>query len=265
MKISNQINNNYSTSFRKVNEKSKQSSERMTTGKRINSAKDDAAGLAIAQKLESLIKGFDKANQNISFSNSALGTADGALSSISDSLQRVRELSITASSDLLQDSDRQMIQDEIDQILDHVNDVANNTQFNGKNLLDGNFKDIGVANNPNGSGLEISIDSATTDSLGLSGFNVTNGKPDLSVIDKALDAINNSRTYIGATSNRLDYTYNSNANTSLNLTKSKSKIEDADMGKESINKNMDKALFQYNMFVKKKQQQNQSNMLNILF
>ena len=266
MKILNQTKaNGYSSNLKASNQKVQQNMEKMSSGKKINKAKDDPAGLAIAQNLDALVKSLDKANQNISNSNSALGVADGALSSISDNLQRIRELSVSANSSLLSDSDRKIIQEEINLSLESINDIANNTQFNGKNLLDGSFKNMNIANNTDGSGTKISIDSATTNALGIDGFNVTKGNIDLSTIDNALDKINSSRTEIGALSNRLDYTYNSNSNTSLNTISAKSKIEDTDMAKASIDKNMNKALNQYNIFTKKNAQQMQLNMLNILF
>lgn len=266
MKIQNQVKSNgYSSSLKASNQKVQENMEKMSSGKKINKAKDDPAGLAISQNLDSLIKALDKANQNVSNSNSALGVADGALGSISDNLQRIRELSVSASSSLLSDSDRQIIQEEINLALESINDIANNTQFNGKNLLDGSFQNMNVANNSDGSGTEISIDSATANALGIDGFSVTKGNIDLSTINKALDKVNSNRTKIGSLSNRLDYTYNSNSNTALNTASAKSKIEDTDMAKASIDQNMNKALNQYNIFTKKNANQMQLNMLNILF
>lgn len=268
MKINAQLSTNanrLSNNLNAINKRQENNMKKMSSGKKINSAKDDPAGLAISDNLENLVKGLEKANQNILNSNSALNIADGALQSIGDSLQRIKELGTVAGSSLLNDDDRQMIQEEINEMLKGIDDISKNTQFNGKNLLDGNFKDFNVANTPNGTDTEISIDSATLDALQISGFSVTDGKIDLSKIDKALDLVNSSRAKIGANSNRLDYGFNSNSNTALNTISTNSKIKDADMAKLSIDKNMNKALAQYNIFVAKNKQNKQANMLNLLF
>lgn len=266
MKILNQNKASmYSSNLKQSNKKVKENMEKMSSGKKINKAKDDAAGLAIAQNLDSLVKGLDKANQNITNSNSALNVADGSLGSISSNLQRIRELGVTASSSLLSSDDKKIIQGEINEIIKNIDSTANNAEFNGKKLLDGSFKDMNVANNSDGSGTEISISSSTANELGIAGFDVTGDKIDLSVIDKALDKVNSNRVNIGASSNRLDHTFSSNENTALNLAASKSKIEDTDMAKASMDNSMNKALTQYNMFVQKNVMKTQSNMLNILF
>lgn len=266
MKINNQANiKNISNNLSNINKKTENNMKKISSGKKINSAKDDAAGIAIVGNLESLIKGLEKANQNILNTNSALGVADGALSSISDSLHRIKELGTISQSSLLNNDDKKMIQTEINEMLKGIDDIAKNTNFNGKKLLDGSFNSINVANNQNDNNTEISIDSATLDALQIAGFSVTNGNIDLSSIDKALDMVNSNRAKIGANSNRLDYNFNSNLNTNLNTISAKSKLEDTDMAKLSIDKNMNKALAQYNIFLNKNIQNTQNFMLNILF
>ena len=266
MKINNQVaSKNLSNNLNHINKNHQNNMKKMSSGKKINSSKDDPAGLAIASNLESLVKQLDKANGNILYSNSALNVADGALQTIGDSLQRIKELGTTAKSGLLNDSDRQMIQEEINEMLSSIDDTAKNAQFNEKNLLDGSFQNINVGNTADGADTEISIDSATLDALGIAGFSVTDGNIDLSQIDKALDLVNSSRAKIGAKSNMLDYEFNSNSNTALNTLSSKSKIEDADMAKLSIDENIHKALSQYNIFIAKNKQTKEANMLNLLF
>lgn len=267
MKISNQNLkvNSYTSNLNKTGKKQEKNNERLSSGKRINSAADDAAGLAIAKKMEALIAGIGKGVNNTYDMQNALNTADGALGSIGDSLQRVRELSLQASNGLLTDSDKQLIQEEINQTLAGINDMANDAQFNGQNLLDGSFTDKNVAMNPDGSGTTISIGSATTDALGLTNFNVTGGQIDLDAIDNAISAVSSARVQIGAQINRFDYAISSNINTSLNMMYSKSKIEDADMAKESMHRKTNQALIQYGIFAQKNREQNQYNMLNALF
>ena len=252
MKISNQNLkvNSYTSNLNKTGKKQEKNNERLSSG------------LAIAKKMEALIAGIGKGVNNTYDMQNALNTADGALGSIGDSLQRVRELSLQASNGLLTDSDKQLIQEEINQTLAGINDMANGAQFNGQNLLDGSFTDKNVAMNPDGSGTTISIGSATTDALGLTNFNVTGGQIDLDAIDNAISAVSSARVQIGAQINRFDYAISSNINTGLNMMYSKSKIEDADMAKESMHRKTNQALIQYGIFAQKNREQNQYNMLN---
>ena len=266
MKVSNQAQNQKISSINSnLHKIDKKHNERLSSGKKINSAADDAAGLAIAKKMEALINGIGKGVNNAYDMQNAIKTADGSLDSINDGLLRIKELSLQASSPILTDSDKAIIQEEIDQTLQGINDIANNTQFNGQNLLDGSFTDKHTAINSNGSGLSVSIGAVNTTSLGLDGFSVMGYNIDLTVLDKAIDTISSSRTKIGANINRLDHSIASNSNSALNMVSSKSKIEDADMAKESILKSTNQALSQYGIFAQKNQAQTQYNMLNILF
>lgn len=265
MKILNQKINTYNSNLNNIEKNQQKNNERLSSGKKINKASDDAAGLAIAEKMSALINGIGKGVNNTYDMQNALKTADGSLSNISDSLQRVREFSLEASSSILNDDDKKLIQEEINQTLSNINDMANNTQFNGQNLLDGTFTDKNVAMNADGSGTSISIGATDTNALGLGNFSIMQNNIDISSIDKAIDAISSARVKIGAQINRFDYAIASNSNTSLNMTSSKSKIEDSDIVKESMNRQTNKALSQYGIFTQKNRSQTQYNMLNILF
>lgn len=265
MKILNQKINTYNSNLNSIEKNQQKNNERLSSGKKINKASDDAAGLAIAEKMSALINGIGKGVNNTYDMQNALKTADGSLSNISDSLQRVRELSLQASSSILNDDDKKLIQEEINQTLSNINDMANNTQFNGQNLLDGTFTNKNVAMNADGSGTSISIGAADTNALGLGNFSIMQNNIDISSIDKAIDSISSARVKIGAQINRFDYAIASNSNTSLNMISSKSKIEDSDIAKESMNRQTNKALSQYGIFTQKNRIQTQYNMLNILF
>lgn len=265
MKILNQKVSTYNSNIHNIEKNQQKNNERLSSGKKINKASDDAAGLAIAEKMSALINGIGKGINNTYDMQNALKTTDGSLSSINDNLQRVRDLSLQASSGILNDDDKKLIQEEINQTLSSINDIAKNTQFNGQNLLDGTFTDKNVAMNPDGSGTSISIGAADTNTLGLGNFSVMQNNIDISSIDKAIDSISSARVKIGAQINRFDYAIASNSNTSLNMTASKSKIEDADIAKESMNRQTNKALSQYGIFTQKNRSQTQYNMLNILF
>lgn len=265
MKILNQKVSTYNSNIHNIEKNQQKNNERVSSGKKINKASDDAAGLAIAEKMNALINGIGKGVNNTYDMQNALKTADGSLSSINDNLQRVRDLSLQASSGILNDDDKKLIQEEINQTLSSINDIAKNTQFNGQNLLDGSFTDKNVAMNADGYGTSISIGAVDTNALGLGNFSVMQNSIDMSSINKAIDAISSARVKIGAQINRFDHAIASNSNTGLNMAASKSKIEDADMAKESMNRQTNKALSQYGIFTQKNRSQTQYNMLNILF
>lgn len=266
MKLNNNVQKpSINNQIKQVEKKEKKDNEKLSSGKKINSASDDPAGLAMSQKLSALIAGIGKGVNNTYDMQNAIKVADGALGSINDSLSRVRELSIQASSSILSDSDREIIQQEINATLEGINDIANNTQFNGQNLLDGSFKDKNVAMNGDGSGTTISIGAVTTEALGLEGFDVTSGKVDLEALDKAINSVTSGRVQLGAQINRFDHVIASNQNTSLNLIAANSKIEDTDMAKATIDMKTNQALIQYGIFAQQSKAQTKYNMLSILF
>ena len=149
--------------------------ERLSSGLRINSAKDDAAGQAIANRFTSNIKGLTQAARNANDGISVAQTTEGALSEINNNLQRIRELTVQASTGTNSDSDLDSIQDEIKSRLDEIDRVSGQTQFNGVNVLakDGSMK-IQVGAN-DGQTITIDLKKIDSDTLGLNGFNV-NGK-----------------------------------------------------------------------------------------
>lgn len=239
-------------------------SKKISSGKKINNAGDGASELAIIEKMSALMKSLDKGINNGYDMKNALQVADGGASSVTDGLARIRELSLSASSPLLTNDDKKNIQVEVDALLDGINDISNNTQFNGQNLLDGSFTNKNTAINSDGSGLEISINSTTTDALGLTGFSVIKDDIDFNSLDKAMKTVTTSSTKMGATMNRLDYFASSSQNALLNITSSKSKIEDADILKQLTQKQTNNALVQYGIFAEKNQMNTQRNLLSIL-
>jgi flagellin len=141
--------------------------QRLSSGMRINSAKDDAAGLAISQRMASQINGLDQAGRNANDGISVAQTAEGAMSGIGDNLQRLRTLAVQAANSSNSDSDRSKIQNEVSSLVSEIGRVAGSTQFNGINLLDGSFSNraFQVGANANQT-IAVSIDSVTTDKLG---------------------------------------------------------------------------------------------------
>ena len=229
--------------------------QKLSSGKRINSAADDAAGLAIAQKLLKQQKGLDMGTRNAATAQDMVNVADGGLSMISDSLQRMRELSVQASNSAIYGpDDRAAIQQEISQLNEYVTSAAGSTQFNNKNLLDGTMTNAHVASGPDGSGMNITMPNATSASLGISGYNVTENF-DISAIDSALNNVSSARSSLGATYNRLGYTINNNSYTSLNTSAAHSRIEDLDYGKAVSDKKKDDLLKEYSILMQRKQQE----------
>lgn len=236
----------------------------LASGKQINSAADNAAGLAIAKKLESQSNGYDVGGRNAATSQDMINVADGALGSITDNLQRIRELSIQASNDLYTSADKGAIQKEIDQLKQGISDIANQTQFNTMNLLDGTMGDSHVATDANGSDMKVQMPKATLQALGIEDYDVTNDF-DISVIDKALEKVNSARSGLGATSNRLDSVMAYNSLASYNMTASQSRLEDLDYGKAVSELKKNQLLETFSIMMQKRKEDEEGNRVTKLF
>ncbi|RDU21863.1 flagellin [Anaerosacchariphilus polymeriproducens] len=227
----------------------------------ITTAADNPSGLAIAEKLETAKNGYDVGTDNAATAKDAINVADGALASITDNLQRMRELGVKASNSAIYNAeDLTAMQKEIEQLKQSIQDAAKGTEFNKKSLLDGSMADMNIATNPDGSGMKIKFANSTLESLGIANFDVT-GNFNLDDIDKALETISSSRSDLGAQSNSLDSIMNYNQNASYNMTASKSTLEDLDIGKALTEKQKDKVLEQYRYFAQKAQIENKSKSL----
>lgn len=236
----------------------------ISSGKRINSAADDAAGLTIANKLESQTKGTDAGTSNAKDGVGVLNIADGALGQINDSLQRIYELGVKASSPLNSSQELKAIQGEIGGLMKGIEDIAKGTEYNTMKLLDGSMADMDLATNPDGTGMSIKMANSTLESLGIDGFDVT-GDFDLDRITDAISKVSESRSQMGATSNALEYTINRNNITAENLTGSQSKIEDLDIYDAISKLQKENVLNDYQMMMqRKKQEEEQQKTLGIL-
>lgn len=238
--------------------------QQLSSGKRINSAADDAAGLAIAQKMQTQTNGYDVGRRNALTSQDMVNVAEGGLSSVTDSLQRIRELSIQASNTAIYGADDlESIQQEIDQLKASISDAAKNTQFNTMNLLDGSMKNSHVASSPDGSGMDINMPNAVLSALGIEDYDVT-GDFDISVIDDALENVSSARSNLGAVSNRLDHTINYNSYASYNMTASQSRIEDLDYSKAVSDMKKNETLNLYRIMMQKKQETENGRFVQLL-
>lgn len=235
----------------------------LSNGKRINSASDDAAGLAIANKMQSLEKGYDKGSKNIESMVDLADTAQGALSSINDNLQRVRELSLQASNGILAAEDKVAIQTEIDSLKSQIKDVSKNTQFNTMKLIDGSFFDKNIATGPSSQGTKLNIEDSSLEALGIKDFDIT-GSFDISQIDDAISKVTKARTDIGSKTNALESNVKSNQIALENQVASRSRIEDLDIARAITQLKTNNVLSQYEVFGQKMQMSQMQSSMNIL-
>ena len=234
--------------------------ERLSSGKKVNRAADDAASLAIIQKLLTEETSWNVGTQNAWQGTGVVNVADGAMGQITDSLQRMNELGVYAQNGTLSDSDREMIQQEVDQLKEDIQSLSKNTTLNEKKLLDGSMADIQLATNPRGGGLSIQLEDTTLESLGIADFDVTKDF-DLDSIKGALEKVSQARSTMGATANSLEHVRNSNNTTAENLLASRSRLEDTDIGETSSKLQTNKILEHFRFMLQK---QNQNQRMSIL-
>ena len=264
----NQLNN--------TNNNMQKSLERLSSGSRINRAADDAAGLAISEKMNAQTRGLAQAQRNAQDGISMIQTAEGALKETHSMLQRMRELSVQASNDTNTVEDRAQIQKEIHQLSTQIQDISDQTQFNTKELLNGDLagsgaqvfqvgandgEELSVEINNMGvasGGLDVEAQNVTdVDSSGNVTFDTSNmsgatidvtsqsgASTAISTIDSAIQSVSDERSKLGAVQNRLDHTINNLSATEENLTAANSRIKDVDMAKEMMNMSKQQILSQ---------------------
>lgn len=247
--------------------------EKLSSGYKINRAGDDAAGLAISEKMRGQIRGLDMASKNAQDSISLIQTAEGALNETHAILQRMRELSVQSSNDTNVSSDRAALQLEINSLAEEITRISTDTEFNTQKLLNGDFGkqvkdgtnfDINDATAAGGKvfhiganssqSINLSIGNMSADALGVNavdtdvtalnptdkigtGINIstqTSANNSITVIDRALNRVSETRASLGAVQNRLEHTINNLGATSENLTAAESRIRDTDMAKEMM-------------------------------
>jgi flagellin len=211
--------------------------ERLASGLRINRAKDDAAGLAIAEGFQSVVRGTRVAQRNAQDGVSLVQTAEGALSETTAILQRMRELAVQAANGTLTDANRLVLDAEVQQLIQQVDDIALDTEFNGLQVLSAASTITLQAGSQQGQTLQISTNGASTASLNLTKVSISNVKvavSNLAVIDAAINSVSNLRANLGAFQNRLEFTINTLAIQEENSAAAESAIRDADIARETI-------------------------------
>ena len=214
--------------------KLQKSMERLSSGYRINRAADDAAGLAISEKLRGQIQGLAQAQRNANDAVSMVQTAEASLDQVHSMLQRVRELAVQYKNGSLSTADREAIQSEVNQLGSEIDRIGSSAEFNGIKLLDGNgLVTFQVGAND---AQRIAISTISLGSvIGTSAYGLTtaaSGANDISEIDAAIGAVSAQRSTFGALQNRLDHTLSNLSAYEENLTASESRIRDVDMAKE---------------------------------
>ena len=217
------------------------SSEKLSSGYKINRAGDDAAGLTISEKMRSQVRGLNKASDNAQDGISAIQVAEGALNETHSILQRMNELATQAANDTNTSTDRTAIQDELKQLQTEITRIATTTQFNTQNLLTGSFKNkklqVGALS---GQSIAITIGNMSAGALGVDG---TNGNDVMSYgkagtvmcnVQKAISKVSKERSKLGAIQNRLEHTIANLDNIAENTQTAESRIRDTDMAEEMV-------------------------------
>jgi flagellin len=257
---------------------------RLSSGLRVNSAKDDAAGLAIAERMQAQIKGFDVAARNANDGISLLQVADGAMGKISDNLQRMRELAVQAKNGTLNDTDRVNLNREYTELANEVNRITTGSTFNGNNLFDAANQTLSF---------QVGTGNATTDTLelnltddGLSTGNdlttiltgaaadipanlgaitdVANATTAIDTLDASIDAITGIRAVVGAGQSRLEQVAAFADTSSTNLQAARGRIMDADFAKETANLTRSQILQQAGTAMLAQANQLPNNVLSLL-
>jgi flagellin len=252
---------------------------KLSSGQRINTAGDDAAGLAISEKMKSQIRSMSQAERNANDGQSLLQTAEGAMNENSGILTRMRELSMQSANGTLGDDERDALNTEFSQLRDEIDRISSVTEFNGTKLLDGTNTDgfkfqVGIGNSAADT-ITAKMVSMTSAKYGADGLDLTaldigkTGGQDgaqaaLETLDKAIAATSSSRATLGAVQNRLTVTVSNLQSANVNLSAANSRIRDVDVAEESASMTRNNVLSQAGMAVLSQANQLPSAALSLL-
>jgi len=210
---------------------------RLSSGLRIATAADDAAGLGISERMRGQIRSFAVAGRNAQDGISLAQTAEGALNEVSNNLNRMRELAVQASNGTLTTADRATLNTEFGALVSEIDRIASQTSFNGVALLDGVTSSVSLqVGTNNGETISVALASTTASSLAISSLGVTTASgagTALAALDTAIDSVTTARGALGATQNRLQSAIASISNTRENLSAAESRIRDVDVAQET--------------------------------
>lgn len=226
------------------NDKMSKSLEKLSSGYRVNRAADDAAGLAVSEKMRAQIRGLNMAVRNAQDGVSLVQTAEGGAQKIQDMLQRMRELAVQASNDTLTDPDRALLQEEFQNLIQEIDRTANSTKFNTKALIDGSVAgttltiQVGPGTSADADHITISLQALDAAALTVDGLNINNvtaAQAAINQLDTAINEVSTARANFGALQNRLEAAIETLLIQAENLTAAESRIRDVDMAQEMAN------------------------------
>ena len=218
----------------------RKSTEKLSSGYKVNRAADDAAGLSISEKMRNQIRGLNQAVSNAEDGVALIQTAEGNMNEIHSILQRMGELATKAANDVNASEDRATINDEMKELKDEIDSISKKAEFNGTKLLNGSmatgkFLQVGAKSGEN---MKIAIDSMSASGIGVKTISVSshvNASSAITAITTAIKTVSSARSELGAKQNRLEYTINNLKNYSENLQSAESSIRDTDMATEMVN------------------------------
>ena len=244
------------------------SSEKLSSGYKINRAGDDAAGLTISEKMRSQIRGLNKASDNAQDGVSLIQVAEGALNETHSILQRMNELAVQSSNDTNTSTDRKAIQQEIDALVCETDRIACTTTFNTQNLLGGSFagKHLQVGADKS-QVIMVSITAMDAKTIGVSGLKVSSystAESAICTVQKAIACVSSQRSALGAIQNRLEHTISNLDNISENTSSAESRIRDTDMAEEMVNYSKNNILAQAGQSMLAQANQSNQGVLSLL-
>ena len=251
----------------------------LASGKRINSAKDDASGLAVSTKMKSMIKGLNQASRNIADGSSMLNVASGYLQETTDILQRIHELAVQSSNGIYSDEQRSMIQIEVSQLVSEIDRIASSATFNGLQLFTGRFANGNEAitlhiGSQTDQQISFNLEAATSESFGLknvqgSGESLSISSPDeanmaIATVDEALLRVSKSQALIGANQNRMEVAKKGIDIAAENMAAANSRIEDTDMAEKIVELSKNQILSQSSLAMMAQSNSKNQNVLALL-
>lgn len=251
----------------------------LASGKRINSAKDDASGLAVSTKMKSMIKGLNQASRNIADGSSMLNVASGYLQETTDILQRIRELAVQSSNGIFSADQRSMIQIEVSQLVSEIDRIASSATFNGLQLFTGKFATGNEAitlhiGSQADQQISFNLEAATAEAFGLrniqgSGESLSISSPDeanmaIATVDEALLRVSRQQSLIGANQNRMEVAKQGIDIASENMAAANSRIEDADLAEKLVEFSKNQVLSQSSLAMIAQANSQSQNVLALL-
>ena len=253
------------------------STEKLSSGYKINRAADDAAGLAISEKMRRQIRGLTQASENAQDGISCVQTAEGALTEVHDMLQRMNELAVKAANGTMTSADRGYINSEVQALVSEIDRVASTTTFNEQKLLDGSFSKKGLQvgaeanqiisisiSKMSSQGLKLTTAAGGTANISVGGTDATNAQKAICTIKAALAQVSQQRSDLGAVQNRLEHTIRNLDNVVENTTAAESQIRDTDMATEMVKYSNNNILAQAGQSMLAQANQSNQNVLSLL-